>query len=231
MIQYLVSSPVRKIEPNIYSCLDAVPRARYAGKARLYEFLVGNLFYNRIMWGTRPSDYVHYAREVLATCEGTVVDIGCGGLVQTSRLYASRPQFTVLADISLEMLRIGKHRVLQHNAKIPERLTFLQADALRLPFLDGSVDNVVSFGMLHLFDNKHAFIHELLRILKKGGSFHVSVLTNDRRFSRPYIRLLQKRNEFAAAMSSNEIIALFERHGCRIQHYTIGSMVFISGIK
>ena len=231
MIQYLVNSPVRKIEPNIYSCLDNTDRASYDRKARIYEFLVGNLFYNKIMWGTRPADYVHYAREVLATCEGSVVDVGCGGLVQTSKLYASRLQYTVLADISLEMLRIGKHRLLQHKGKLPEHLNFLQADAFRLPFLDGAVDNVVSFGMLHLFDNKQAFIQEFLRILKKGGSFHVSVLTSDRRLSKAYIRMLQRKNEFAAAMSSREIIDLFERHTCRVQYYSIGSMVFISGIK
>jgi ubiquinone/menaquinone biosynthesis C-methylase UbiE len=151
--------------------------------------------------------------------------------MQTSRLYAQRLQYTVLADISLEMLRIGKHRVLQQKGKLPDHLTFLQADAFRLPFLDGAVDNVVSFGMLHLFDNKQAFIQEFLRILKKGGSFHLSALTNDRPISRAYIRVLQKQQEFATAMSSREMIAMFERYSGRIQHYTVGSMVFISGIK
>lgn len=232
MIQYLVNAPVRKLEPNVYTSFDdKVPKAAYDRKAKLYEFLVGSFLYNRIMWGTKPSDHVHYAREVLSTCEGSVVDIGCGGLIQTSKLYSARLHFTILADLSLEMLRIGKHRVLQHRGKLPEHLTFLQADALRLPFLDGAVDNVVSFGMLHLFDDKHAFIQEFLRILKKGGSFHLSALTNDRPISKAYIRVLQKRNEFATAMSSGEVIALFQRHSYRIQHYTIGSMVFISGIK
>jgi len=231
MIQYLVNSPVRKIEPNIYTCLDNPPQASYDRKARLYEFLVGNYFYNKIMWGTRPVDYIHYAKEVLATCEGTLVDVGCGGLIQTSRLYASRLQYTILADVSLEMLRIGKSRLLHYKERLPEQLTLLQADAFRLPFPDASIDNVVSFGMLHLFDNKQAFIQEFLRILKKGGSFHMSALTNDRPISRAYIRLLQKRNEFAVAMSSKQIIGLVQQHTGRIQHYSIGSMVFISGIK
>jgi ubiquinone/menaquinone biosynthesis C-methylase UbiE len=231
MIQNLVKLPVHKVESNIYSALDNTPRARYDKKARVYEFLVGNFLYNKLMWGTSPGDYVHYAREVLAACEGTVVDIGCGGLVQTSRLYAARPQFTVLADISLEMLRIGKHRLLQQIGLLPDHLNFLQADAFKLPFYECSVDNVVSFGMLHLFDNKQAFIQEFLRILKKGGTFHITALTNDRRFSRRYIRFLQHRQEFATAMSSREILELFHRHTTRIQHYTVGSMVFVSGIK
>ncbi|MET0463701.1 MAG: class I SAM-dependent methyltransferase [Chitinophagaceae bacterium] len=231
MIKYLVHSPVREIEPNIYSSVDHSSKATYDRKARLYEFLVGNFLYNKIMWGTKPGDYIHYAREVLSTCQGSVVDIGCGGLIQTSSLYAARPAFTVLADLSLEMLRIGKHRVAQHRGRLPEQVAFLQADAFRLPFLDKAVDNVVSFGMLHLFDNKTAFIKEFLRVLKKGGSFHITSLTNDRPFSRAYIRLLQRNNEFATAMSSREIVDLFYAEGCRIQHYTIGSMVFISGIK
>lgn len=231
MIKYLVHSPVREIEPNIFSSIEHSIRPTYDRKARLYEFLVGNFFYNKIMWGTRPKDYIHYAKEVLSTCQGSVVDIGCGGLVQTSSLYAERPAYTVLADLSLEMLRIGKHRVLQHRGKLPDHVMFLQADAFKLPFLDCSVDNVVSFGMLHLVDDKNAFIREFLRVLKKGGSFHITCLTNDRRFSRPYIRLLQRKHEFAAAMSSTAVVDLFIAHGCRIQHYTIGSMVFISGIK
>ncbi|MCG2617856.1 class I SAM-dependent methyltransferase [Terrimonas sp. NA20] len=231
MIKYLVHSPVREIEPNIYSSVEYSIKATYDRKARLYELLVGNFLYNKIMWGTRPGDYVHYAKEVLSTCQGSVVDIGCGGLIQTSSLYAARPAFTVLADLSLEMLRIGKHRLLQHRSRLPHHVTFLQADAFGLPFHDGAVDNVVSFGMLHLFDNKTAFIKEFLRILKKGGSFHITSLTNDRSFSRAYIRFLQRNNEFATAMSSTEIIGLFLAQDCRIQHYTIGSMVFISGIK
>jgi ubiquinone/menaquinone biosynthesis C-methylase UbiE len=231
MIKYLVHSPVREIEPNIYSSIDHSTKAAYDRKARLYEFLVGNFFYNKIMWGTRPRDYVHYAREVLSTCQGSLVDIGCGGLIQTSTLYAERPAYTVLADLSLEMLRIGKHRLLQHRGRLPDHVAFLQADAFRLPFLNGAVDNVVSFGMLHLFDDKNAFIREFLRVLKKGGSFHITSLTNDRRFSRPYIRMLQRNNEFASAMSSAAIAELFIAQGCRIQHYTVGSMVFISGIK
>lgn len=231
MIQNLVKLPIRKIESNIYSSLQHMPATRYDRKARIYEFLVGNFLYNKLMWGTSPGDYVDYAREVLAACEGTVVDVGCGGLVQTSRIYAARPQVTILADISLKMLRIGKHRILQQMSALPRHLTFLQADALKLPFYECSIDNVVSFGMLHLFDDKRAFIEEFLRILKKGGTFHVTALTNDRRFSRQYIRFLQGKQEFATAMSSQEIICLFQRHTSRIQHYTIGSMVFISGIK
>jgi SAM-dependent methyltransferase len=158
MIQNLVKLPIRKVESNIYSSLDNTPRTCYDKKAWIYEFLVGNFLYNKLMWGTSPGDYVDYAREVLAACEGTVVDVGCGGLMQTSRIYASRPQFTILADISLEMLRIGKHRILQQIGLLPNHLTFLQADAFKLPFYECSVDNVVSFGMLHLFDNKQAFI-------------------------------------------------------------------------
>ncbi|RYG28338.1 MAG: class I SAM-dependent methyltransferase, partial [Chitinophagaceae bacterium] len=202
MIQNLVKSPIRKVESNIYSCLDHSSKASYDRKARVYEFLVGNFIYNKVMWGTSPRDYVHYAREVLAACEGSVVDVGCGGLVQTARLYAKRPQYTILADISLKMLRIGKQRILQQNGLLSEQLTFLQADAFKLPLYAGAVDNVVSFGMLHLFDNKQAFIQEFLRIL-------------------------QRKQEFATAMSSKEIIELFQRYTTRIQHYTIGSMVFI----
>ena len=231
MIQNLVSLPIRKVEQSIYSCLNKPRSESYDKKARFFEFLAGNFLYNKLMWGTSPGDYVHYAREVLASCEGTVADIGCGGLMQTSKLYAARPQFTVLTDISLQMLRIGKHRIIQQNGTLPHHLSFLQADAFKLPFYDAVVDNVVSFGMLHLLDDKRAFIQELLRILKRGGSFHISAMTNDRPLSRKYIRMLQRKQAFATAMSSEEIIQLFHQHSSRIQHYTIGSMVFISGIK
>jgi demethylmenaquinone methyltransferase/2-methoxy-6-polyprenyl-1,4-benzoquinol methylase len=56
-------------------------------------------------------------------------------------------------------------KAVQHEASIP----FIEADALTLPFPDGSFDGAtIAFGLRNLA-NVEAGLTEILRILKPGG--------------------------------------------------------------
>lgn len=227
---------VREVKDGIYSCLLENQVASYDDKAVKYEFLVSAWWYNKLMWGTTPGAYRNFAQQAVLQCEGTILDVGCGGLSHTTGIYAKAPNPLILLDYSIEMLRIARKRLIKTGYKpfsleVPERILFLQADAFQLPFANETIDHLVSFGMLHLFDHKQEYISSLMRVLKQGGRFFFSALTIDRPLSRKYYQFLYKKKEMGAPLTSSEIVGLFKTYSSDIRYYTVGSMVFVSGIK
>ena len=75
----------------------------------------------------------------------------------------------LLSDINAAMLSVGRDRAL--NRGLTSDLSFLVADAERLPLPDRAVDRVsIAFGLRNCTD-KHAVLAEARRVLKPGGRF------------------------------------------------------------
>ncbi len=90
----------------------------------------------------------------------TVLDIAAG-TGTSAEPFADAGVRVVAADFSLGMLRVGR-------ARRPD-LAFAAADALRLPFADGSFDAVtMSFGLRNVVDIDAA-LGEFLRVTRPGG--------------------------------------------------------------
>lgn len=91
-----------------------------------------------------------------------VLDPGCGTGWQAAGLRRAAPEVTVVGvDVSAGML--GKAR--QAGAG-----PLLQADAVRLPLADRSVDLVVTRGVLHHLPDVPAALAEWRRVLRPGGA-------------------------------------------------------------
>lgn len=87
-----------------------------------------------------------------------VLDLAAGTAVSTEE-FARDGAWCVAADFSLGMLRHGRHR----------GVPMVAADALRLPFADGSFDAAaVSFGLRNFVDTSAA-LAEIARVVKPGG--------------------------------------------------------------
>lgn len=100
----------------------------------------------------------------LAGCTGTFLDIGTGPL---TTIAAKNGLKVTSIDIDEERLDEEKE-----NAKaegVFDRIDFVKADALSLPFPDNSFDFAVSYGALHHIDEKDRdkFVDEALRVAKK----------------------------------------------------------------
>ena len=227
----LIPSSYKQVEEHIYSGFEHDNHAPYDSKAKLYERVVRSSIYNKLMWGTTPSDYIRFAKEALDSCTGTILDVGCGGLSHTGKLYAHSTKQLILLDYSIEMLRLGKARILKHHNPFPENIHMLHADAFNLPFAKESLDNVVSFGVMHLFSRKAEYVTNLLDVLKTGGRFYFTTHTTDRRLSRRYIEHLQKQHEISNALSSAENLAFFTGKATELHQRMVGNMVFVWGVK
>lgn len=105
-------------------------------------------------------------RPVLTMPEARILDICCGTGDMTLALLRLRPHASrpiLAADFSHQMLARGARKF------TPRGACAIEADALHLPFADGSLDLVTSaFGFRNLA-NYSAGLHEFARVLAPGG--------------------------------------------------------------
>lgn len=125
------------------------------------------------------------ARLVPPAGEGPILDICCGTAdLLLAYWRASRGRVTVVgADFSRPMLKIAKRKCRRAGAE--RRAKLVEADALRLPFADGTFQIVcVAFGLRNLCDTRGG-LREMVRLCRSGG--RVAVLE----FSMPTAPLLR----------------------------------------
>ncbi len=99
--------------------------------------------------------------------EGDVlVDVGCG----TGLLFDYvNCRLMVGVDVSINMLKEAKKRT-------KENVELILGDAEYLPIRDGVADLILSITVLQLVRNQEVGVCEILRCLRKGGSFGIAIL-------------------------------------------------------
>ncbi len=136
--------------------LDKHPRdvaAMFDGVARRYDLT------NTVLTAGQDRRWRALTRAALQLQPGEkVLDLAAGTAVSTVELARSGA-WCVAADFSIGMLRAGARR------EVPK----VAADALALPFRDGSFDAVtISFGLRNVADPDRA-LAELARVTRPGG--------------------------------------------------------------
>jgi demethylmenaquinone methyltransferase / 2-methoxy-6-polyprenyl-1,4-benzoquinol methylase len=134
-----------------------------------------------VMWRKRLARrFAH----ILARPDARVLDVCCGTGDLALALAnvpidssASEPVPLVGADFAHPMLTRAREKA----ARVHRRLEFVEADALSLPFADGTFDLVTTaFGFRNLA-NYPAGLRELRRILAPGGSLAILEFAEPRR--------------------------------------------------
>jgi len=100
-----------------------------------------------------------------------VLDLCCGTGDLAFSLQRRARARVVGADFSHSMLVRAREKAAAEDG--PARLPFLEADALRLPFADGTFDLVTSaFGFRNLANYEDG-LREIFRVLKPGGTIGI----------------------------------------------------------
>ena len=108
---------------------------------------------------------------------------GTGSSTEPLRLAGADP---IACDFSAGMIEVGRKRY--------PKLTFVQGDALNLPFDDNEFDSVtISFGLRNVNDTQKA-LKELARVTKPGGKLVVCEFSHPTwsAFRRVYLEYLMK---------------------------------------
>lgn len=106
----------------------------------------------------------------------TILDLGCGGGID-SVLAAQRtgPAGRVIAlDFLPEMLARTSEAASEAGI---ENIEVLEGEMEAIPLPDGSVDQVISNGVLNLSARKRRALAECARVLRAGGKLSLSDLT------------------------------------------------------
>jgi SAM-dependent methyltransferase len=145
---------------------------------------------NSINWCVEKYGFASYDEWVaFFASRERVLDVGCGNGFSSS-LWLEAPDWRgetlwVGIDIS-EAIDVARERL----GHVPNT-HFVQADALCLPFPDGSFDTVFSEGVLHHTPSTRSALLASARLLGRGGQFHFYVYRRKaplREFTDDYIR-------------------------------------------
>lgn len=100
-----------------------------------------------------------------------LLDIGSGGGEKTLTFASLSPNFSVVGvDQSLHAV-VAAQKLLDENAQLRGKVTFIRADALSLPLADQSFDkfhDYLCFTHIHQKDWPQYF-HEAARVVRSGG--------------------------------------------------------------
>lgn len=219
------------VEPDIYSVYsigDSPGAYDSIGASAIYDMVACNRFYNWLMWGYSIKDYAILCEDSLASShEGWVLDLACGSLAFTAKVYANcsnRP--VVFLDQSLKLLRKGKFRLEQLKGNIPENMFFLHADALQLPFKANIFHTVISLNLLHCIDDMKTALKEIKRVLIDGGNFALTTLVQSSRWSNRYLNMLAGSGALISR-SPDELLSAFNDMEMQVTHEVKGNLAFI----
>jgi SAM-dependent methyltransferase len=143
----------------------------------------------------------------LPLCEGKeVLDAGCGVGYGTAFL-AMRARRVLGVDVDPEAIAYASGRYAAPNVE------FRVGDVAALELEDASVDVVCSFETIEHLPDRDAFLAEVTRVLRPGGTFVVSTPRAARTVERP-------ENPFhAVELSAADFEALLRRHFGDVELY------------
>ena len=125
-------------------------------------------------WGLGVGNPVRYA---FLQPDEVVLDVGSGGGIDT--ILAARRVGPDGKAIGLDMVEamIDRARTNAAEAGVAAWTEFVHGEMEQIPLPDGSVDVVISNGVLNLSSRKSRALAEIFRVLKPGGRISLADLT------------------------------------------------------
>lgn len=225
---------LRTVEPIIYSVLpnDESGNEYDSQFGSIYNLVACNPVYNLVIWGYSVKIFSQIAREALQSSQnGPLLDIGCGSLAFTAKIYSQYSgQPMVLADQSLNMLRMAKEKLIKQNGGIPDNVCFLHADALQLPFKEKTFPTIISENLLHCLNDTGILLKQLKSIASENGNMYFTTLVRANRFADKYLEMLSNSGKLVSRNVTDHQ-RIFEQVGLATEYKTTGNLLLIKGNK
>lgn len=101
-----------------------------------------------------------------------VLDVGCGN--GAPALELARAHEVEVVGISVSAREVQRATANADAAGLADRVRFEHADAMHLPYADGSFDRVWALESMFQMPDKHRFAAELARVLRPGGRLAIA---------------------------------------------------------
>jgi demethylmenaquinone methyltransferase / 2-methoxy-6-polyprenyl-1,4-benzoquinol methylase len=170
-----VENPVKDKYPQVSAITDeeriVIVREIFSTITEKYDFLNHLLSLRRdIAWRRFALKKMHFPRN------GKFLDVACGTGDLSIGAALRYPSIRVTGvDFVAEMVQAARKKAAQQS--LEKRITFLQADALSLPFEDNTFDvTAIAFGIRNIPDRQQA-LKEMLRVTVPGGQVIVLEMT------------------------------------------------------
>lgn len=111
----------------------------------------------------------------------TVLELGCGAALTSTRMMLSRPGIHVIAnDMSAAQIESAKKNLSRFSEAAVDRVTFNEGDMMQLSFPSGSLDAVVGlYSLIHLpREEQSELLTRIAGWLKPGGHILVNFMSN-----------------------------------------------------
>ncbi len=147
--------------------------------------------------------------------KGKVLDFGCGDGFFAKTVFGEK-----IIDIGLDLFNSRANEAKKN--KIYKKVVFY--DGHKVPYSNNYFDTIVSNCVLEHIPNLENSLKEINRVLKPGGYFLTSVMTNNweknlfgnKIFGQSYIKFLRKKQEHYNLLSKNQWKKIFEKTGFKI---------------
>jgi ubiquinone/menaquinone biosynthesis C-methylase UbiE len=118
---------------------------------------------------------IRWMKKIMPLDEGlTILEVGCGRGAGAERiLHEFRPALLHAMDLDVKMIRKARKYL---SARQQERISLYTGDTLHLPHMDGTMDAVFGFGVLHHVPDWQSALAEISRVLKTGGVYFLEEL-------------------------------------------------------
>jgi ubiquinone/menaquinone biosynthesis C-methylase UbiE len=179
--------------------------------------------------GPGMSEEIRIARLLMGLSHGdTVLDLACGpGNFSREFARVVGPEGLVIGvDASRTMLERG---VADLERSGIANVALIRGDATDLPLRDACCDAACCFAALHLFDDPHAALDEMVRVLRPGG--RIALMTSVRRqlTARPLKPLIERASGMRLFEADEIVTALQERGFTGVHQRLAGMVQFVGG--
>lgn len=132
---------------------------------------------------TTREDFLRELLKVLPDVQDrqlTVLELGCGAALTSTRMMLSRPGIHVVAnDMSAAQIESAKKNLSESSEEALSRVTFKEGDMMQLSFPNGALDAVVGlYSLIHLpREEQSELLTRISSWLRPGGHMLVNFMS------------------------------------------------------